>query len=118
VAGIDLGPGYSVSATCSWRQNLYDQIRNALDGSLSNDVLMSRVYEEEIGLKYGGWVENQINGCVKEFAEVTVIDMPAKHFEKVCRCALMLRAREASDVVVMTSRLLLDRISVPLRVHL
>jgi hypothetical protein len=54
---------------------------------------MDREYEKEIWLKYGGRVENQINGGVEEFAKVTVIYMPAKQFEKVCRCALMLRAR-------------------------
>jgi hypothetical protein len=93
MAGIDLGLGYSVGATCRWRQNLYDQIRNAFDGSLSDDVLVSRGNEQEVWLKYRGRVENQINGRVEEFAEVTVIDMLAKQFEKVCGCALMLRAR-------------------------
>ena len=70
MAGVNLGLAYAVCATCSWRQNLYDQIRNALNGSLGDDVLMGREYEEEIWLKYRGRVENQINGCVEEFAEV------------------------------------------------
>jgi hypothetical protein len=69
------------------------EVKEVLDGPLSDDVLTGREYEEEIWLKYGGRVENQINGCVEEFAEVTVIDMPAKQFEKVSRRCLMLCAR-------------------------
>ena len=40
-------------------------------------VLVGRGYEQEIWLKYRRRVENQINGRVEEFAEVTVIDMLA-----------------------------------------
>ena len=51
VGGINLGLGYSVSATCSWGQDLYNQIRNALNSFLGYDVLAGFSYEKKVRLQ-------------------------------------------------------------------
>jgi hypothetical protein len=52
MASVNLGLGHSISATCGWRQNLYDQIGSAFNSFLGNDVLASLGYEKKVGLQH------------------------------------------------------------------